>query len=51
VDGLHVVALEGLTFVTTLDRAADLRPLLESLPPAMRAGGVPPRAEPRDPPS
>lgn len=36
VSGLVVVALDGLTFVTTLDRAADLRPLLERLPPDVR---------------
>ncbi len=42
VNGLLVVSLPGLTFVTTLDRAADLRPLLDSLPPSMRAGRTPP---------
>jgi mannose-1-phosphate guanylyltransferase len=42
VDGLLVVALPGLTFVTTLERAADLRPLLNALPPAMRTGRAPP---------
>ena len=30
--GMLVVARPGLTFVTTLDRATDLRPLLDSLP-------------------
>lgn len=45
VDGLLVVPLDGLTFVTTLERAADLRPLLDTLPADMRAGGVPPRGE------
>jgi mannose-1-phosphate guanylyltransferase len=42
VTGLLVVSLPGLTFVTTLDRAADLRPLLKALPVGMRAGGSPP---------
>ena len=40
VDGLLVVSLNGLTFVTTIERAADLRPLLDSLPPGMRAGAA-----------
>ena len=31
-----VVALDGLTFVTSLDRATDLRPLLDALPGSMR---------------
>ncbi len=44
VAGLLVVSLPGLTFVTTLDRAAELRPLLDALPPSMRSGGGrPPR--------
>ena len=37
--GVHhllVVALNGITFVTTLDRARDLRPLLDALPGSMR---------------
>jgi mannose-1-phosphate guanylyltransferase len=42
VSGLLVVSLPGLTFVTTLDRAAELRPLLDALPPSMRSGGAPP---------
>jgi mannose-1-phosphate guanylyltransferase len=42
VAGLLVVSLPGLTFVTTLDRAADLRPLLDALPPSMRSGGSTP---------
>jgi mannose-1-phosphate guanylyltransferase len=37
-----VVALDGLTFVTPLDRAVDLRPLLDALPPSMRTQPVPP---------
>ena len=37
VDGLLVVALPGLTFVTTLDKATDLRPLLEQLPESVKA--------------
>jgi mannose-1-phosphate guanylyltransferase len=36
VDNLLVVTLDGLTFVTTLDRAADLRPLLDALPERLR---------------
>ena len=34
--GLLVVSLPGVTFVTTLDRAADLRPLLDQLPDELR---------------
>jgi hypothetical protein len=30
------VTLEGLTFVTTLDRASDLNRLLDALPGSMR---------------
>jgi mannose-1-phosphate guanylyltransferase len=33
---LLVVTLPGLTFVTTLDKAADLRPLLDHLPANLR---------------
>lgn len=36
VEGLLVVSLPGVTFVTTLDRAADLRPLLDQLPDELR---------------
>ncbi|HEX7122692.1 MAG TPA: sugar phosphate nucleotidyltransferase [Gemmatimonadaceae bacterium] len=36
VTGMLVVTLPGLTFVTTLDRAADLKPLLDALPPDIR---------------
>lgn len=36
VSDLVVVAREGLTLVTTLDRAADLKTLLDALPPAVR---------------
>lgn len=39
VDGLLVVTLPGLTFVTTLDRAGDLKPLLDSLPADSRRHG------------
>jgi mannose-1-phosphate guanylyltransferase len=39
VSGLLVVSLDGLTFVTTLERASDLRPLLEALPPEVRKIG------------
>ncbi len=43
VSKLLVVQLPGLTFVTTLDRANDLRPLLDSLPGSFRARpGEPP---------
>jgi len=41
VDGLLVVTLPGLTFVTTVERAADLKPLLDSLPPDLRRPGRP----------
>jgi mannose-1-phosphate guanylyltransferase len=36
VSGLVVVAIDGVTLVTTLDRSADLKGLLETLPPALR---------------
>ncbi len=36
VEGLLVVSLPGITFVTTLERAAELRPLLDRLPDALR---------------
>lgn len=36
VEGLLVVSLPGITFVTTLDRAAELRPLLDQLPEGVR---------------
>jgi mannose-1-phosphate guanylyltransferase len=36
VSDLVVVAREGLTLVTTVERAADLKALLEALPPAIR---------------
>jgi hypothetical protein len=36
VDDLIVVRLDDITFVTTLERARDLRPLLESLPDELR---------------
>ena len=41
VDGLLVVTLAGLTFVTTIERAADLKPLLDALPADLRRPGVP----------
>jgi mannose-1-phosphate guanylyltransferase len=44
VDGLLVVTLPGLTFVTTVERAADLKPLLDSLPDDLRRAGRPPDA-------
>jgi len=37
VDDLVVVAGPGLTLVTTVDRSSDLKTLVESLPPALRA--------------
>ena len=45
VSQLLVVAIDGVTFVTTLDRARDLKPLLDALPPELRTvpgGGTPP---------
>jgi len=33
---LVVVSRDGLTLVTTTDRAADLKKLIESLPPRIR---------------
>jgi mannose-1-phosphate guanylyltransferase len=36
VSQMLVVTLDGLTFVTSLDRATDLRPLLDALPGSMR---------------
>lgn len=36
VSGMLVVTLEGLTFVTTLDRATELKPLLDALPDEIR---------------
>ena len=36
VSGMLVVTLAGLTFVTTLDRASELRPLLDALPDEIR---------------
>jgi mannose-1-phosphate guanylyltransferase len=46
VSGMLVVALPGLTFVTTLERATELGPLLNALPGTLRANpGGPPRVE------
>jgi mannose-1-phosphate guanylyltransferase len=36
VSGLLVVSIQGLTFVTTLDRASELGPLIAQLPPHLR---------------
>ncbi|MEO7966630.1 MAG: sugar phosphate nucleotidyltransferase [Gemmatimonadaceae bacterium] len=36
VEGLLVVSLPGITFVTTLEKAAELRPLLDALPDQVR---------------
>lgn len=44
VEGLLVVTLPGITFVTTLDRAADLKPLLDALPDYLRKVGSRPLA-------
>ena len=38
VSGMLVVSLDGLTFVTTLERATELGPLLNALPGSVRAG-------------
>lgn len=35
--GMLVVSLAGLTFVTTLDRASELKPLLDALPEELRS--------------
>lgn len=42
--GVLVVTRPGLTFVTTLDRASELRPLLDQLPDHVRRHGTSPRA-------
>ena len=44
VSGMLLVTLAGLTFVTTLDRATELRPLLDALPDESRTapGRTPP---------
>jgi mannose-1-phosphate guanylyltransferase len=44
VSRLLVVSLPGLTFITTLERASDLKPLLDALPGSLR---VNPGGEPR----
>ena len=38
VDDLVVIARDGLTVVTTVERSADLKRLVESLPPALKEG-------------
>lgn len=43
VDNLLVVTIDGITFVTTVDRATDLRSLLDRLPPDVRSVGTRPR--------
>ncbi|NBS60288.1 MAG: hypothetical protein EBS65_25250, partial [Betaproteobacteria bacterium] len=43
VERLLVVTLPGLTFVTTLDRANDLKPLLDALPRNLRMNPGPVR--------
>ena len=35
-DNLLVVTVDGVTLVTSVDRATDLRPLLDRLPPDVR---------------
>jgi mannose-1-phosphate guanylyltransferase len=37
ISGMLVVSLDGLTFVTTLERASDLAPLLNALPGSLRS--------------
>lgn len=49
VDGLLVVTLDGITFVTTLDNAADLRGLLDRLPADVRMQHASPDAATRKP--
>jgi len=44
--GALVVSRPGLTFVTTLDRAAELNPLLDALPEELRGRRAVPPAEP-----
>ncbi len=44
VSGVLVVTRPGLTFVTTLDRASELRPLLDQLPDDVRRPGTSARA-------
>lgn len=41
VSGMLVVSLAGLTFVTTLDRATELKPLLDALPEEIRNVAAP----------
>ncbi len=41
VDNMLVVTVDGVTLVTSVDRATDLRPLLDRLPPDVRRGGSP----------
>jgi mannose-1-phosphate guanylyltransferase len=45
VSRLLVVALPGLTFITTLERANDLKPLIDSLPGSLRADATARRPE------
>ena len=40
VEGLLVVSLRGVTFVTTLERARELNPLLEQLPAQLKRNPV-----------
>ncbi|GJG86996.1 mannose-1-phosphate guanylyltransferase [Gemmatimonadetes bacterium T265] len=46
VSGVLVVTRPGLTFVTTLDRATELRPLLDQLPDDVRRPGTSARVSP-----
>lgn len=46
VSGVLVVTRPGLTFVTTLDRASELRPLLDQLPDDVRRPGTSATASP-----
>jgi mannose-1-phosphate guanylyltransferase len=38
VEGLVVVAKDGLVLVTTVDKSSDLKTLIEALPPAVVSG-------------
>jgi mannose-1-phosphate guanylyltransferase len=40
VNSLLVVSLKGVTFVTTLDRARELNPLLDALPPQLKRNPI-----------
>lgn len=46
VEKMLVVVLDGLTFVTTLEKARDLRTLLDAIPGSLRYRPSPPRPQP-----